>query len=129
MVERKKRVLIVKLGLDGHDRGAKLVANGLREADMDVTYLGLRHTPSQAAATAVSKQVDYIGLSFLAGDHLTLVPKVMQELKASNAQGIKVIVGGIIPKGHVEPLLELGVNQVFLPGTPMAEIVEYIKQH
>ena len=129
MSEQTKRVLIAKLGLDGHDRGAKLVANALREAGMEVSYLGLRHTASQAVATAIDKQVDYLGLSFLAGDHLTVVPKVIQELKGRDAGDIRVIVGGIILKEHVRPLLDLGVKQVFLPGTPMAEIVEYIKEH
>lgn len=129
MSEQTKNVLIAKLGLDGHDRGAKLVANALRDAGMDVSYLGLRHTASEAVAAAIRKQADYLGLSFLAGDHLTVVPKVMQELKAQDAGGIKVIVGGIILKEHVQPLLDLGVKQVFLPGTPMEEIVEYIKNN
>lgn len=127
--DKRTRVLIAKLGLDGHDRGAKLVANALREAGMDISYLGLRHTASQAVAAAISEQVDYLGLSFLAGDHLTVVPKVMQELKEHDAGGIKVIVGGIILEEHVQPLLEMGVKQVFLPGTPMDEIVEYIKNN
>lgn len=129
MGEQKIRVLIAKLGLDGHDRGAKLVAHGLREAGMEVNYLGLRHTPQQAVDTAISKQVDYLGLSFLAGDHLTLMPKVMQTLREREAGVIKVIVGGIILKEHVQPLLNLGVKQVFLPGTTLAEIVEYIKKN
>ena len=129
MSEQTKRVLIAKLGLDGHDRGAKLVASALQEAGMDVSYLGLRHTAQQAVAAAIDKQVDYIGLSFLAGDHLTVVPKVMRELTAHDAGDIKVIVGGIILKEHVQPLLDLGVKQVFLPGTPMEEIVEYIKNN
>lgn len=129
MVEQTKRILIAKLGLDGHDRGAKLVANGLREAGMEVFYLGLRHTPQQAVDDAVDKQVDYLGLSFLAGDHLTLMPKVMQSLRERNGADIKVIVGGIILEEHVQPLLDMGVKQVFLPGTPMAEIVEYIKKN
>jgi len=129
MVKQTIRILIAKLGLDGHDRGAKLVAHGLREAGMDVVYLGLRHTPQQAVDTAISKQVDYLGLSFLAGDHLTLMPKVMQALRERKSGGTKVIVGGIILKEHVQPLLDLGVKQVFLPGTPMAEIVEYIKNN
>ena len=129
MAERTIRVLIAKLGLDGHDRGAKLVANALREADMEVIYLGLRHTAAQAVKTAINEQADYIGLSFLAGDHLTVVPKVMHELQEHNVGDIKVIVGGIILKEHVQPLLEMGVQQVFLPGTPMAEIVDYIRKH
>lgn len=129
MVERTKRILIAKLGLDGHDRGAKLVAHGLRDAGMEVFYLGLRHTPGQAIETAISKKVDYLGLSFLAGDHLTQMPKVMQTLRERGVENIKVIVGGIILEEHVQPLLDLGVKQVFLPGTPMADIVEYIKKN
>lgn len=129
MADKTIRILIAKLGLDGHDRGAKLVANGLREAGMEVLYLGLRHTPQQAVDTAVEKQVDYLGLSFLAGDHLTLMPRVMQSLRRHEDREIKVIVGGIILEEHVRPLLDMGVKQVFLPGTPMAEIVEYIKNH
>jgi methylmalonyl-CoA mutase C-terminal domain/subunit len=129
MVERTIRILIAKLGLDGHDRGAKLVAHALRAAGMEVIYLGLRHTAQQAATMAINKQVDYIGLSFLSGDHLTLVPKVLQELQGHDAGAIKVIVGGIILKEHVQPLLDLGVKQVFLPGTPMTEIVEFIRNN
>ena len=127
MAEPTKRILIAKLGLDGHDRGAKLVAQGLREAGMEVSYLGLRHTPQETVEMAINKQVDYLGLSFLAGDHLTLTPKVMQALREHDGGDIKVIVGGIILKEHVQPLLDLGVKQVFLPGTTLAEIVEYIK--
>ena len=129
MSEQTKRVLIAKLGLDGHDRGAKLIAHGLREAGMEVSYLGLRHTPQQAVESAISKQADYLGLSFLAGDHLTLMPKVMRALREHDGADIKVIVGGIILEEHVQPLLDLGVKQVFLPGTPVEDIVEYIKKH
>ncbi len=125
---RKTRILISKLGLDGHDRGAKLVAHVLKQAGMDVVYLGIRHTARQVVETAVREKVDYVGLSFLAGDHLTLVRKVMREFKEQHADNIKLIVGGIILKEHIPKLKSMGVQQVFLPGTPLSDIENYIKQ-
>jgi methylmalonyl-CoA mutase C-terminal domain/subunit len=127
MVKKKTRVLISKLGLDGHDRGAKLVAHTLKQAGMDVSYLGIRHTISQVVDRAVKDKVDYLGLSFLAGDHMTLVRKVIKELKEQQADNIKLIVGGIILQEHVPQLQSMGVQHVFLPGTPLSEIVNYIE--
>ncbi len=126
-MKTKTRILISKLGLDGHDRGAKLVAHTLKNAGMDVIYLGIRQTVRQVVDTAIRDKVDYLGLSFLAGDHMTLVSKVVRELKERQADNIKLIVGGIILKDHVPELKSLGVQHVFLPGTPLEEIANYIK--
>ena len=126
-MKNKTRILISKLGLDGHDRGAKLVAHTLKQAGMDVIYLGIRQTVRQVVDTAIRDKVDYLGLSFLAGDHMTLVSKVVRELKERQADNIKLIVGGIILKDHVPELKSLGVQHVFLPGTPLEEIANYIK--
>ena len=128
MTEKKLHVLISKLGLDGHDRGAKLVAHCLQEAGMEVTYQGIRHTAAEVVDTAVSKKVDYIGLSFLSGDQMTMVPKVIEGLKAKNAGNIKLIVGGVILKEQIPKLEAMGVRRVFLPGTPLNEISDYIKE-
>ena len=128
MVKKMTHILISKLGLDGHDRGAKLVAHALKHAGMDVTYLGIRHTVSQVVDTAIKTKVDYVGLSFLAGDHMTLVRKLVQELKERQADNIKLIVGGIIMQDHVPELKSMGVQHVFLPGTPLTEIVNYIQK-
>lgn len=127
MKGKNTKVLVSKLGLDGHDRGAKLVAHALREAGLDVVFLGIRHTAAEVAATAVTEGVDYVGLSFLAGDHLTQVPKVLRELRDRNADGIRVIVGGIILKEHVPELQAMGVRKVFLPGTPLKAIEDFIR--
>ncbi len=126
-MKNRTRILISKLGLDGHDRGAKLVAHTLKNAGMDVIYLGIRQTVRQVVDTAIRDKVDYLGLSFLAGDHMTLVSKVVRELKERQADNIKLIVGGIILKDHVPELKSLGVQHVFLPGTPLEEIANYIK--
>jgi len=126
MNDKKTRILIAKLGLDGHDRGAKLVARSLRDAGAEVTYLGIRHRLEEALDAAIEGKVDYIGLSFLAGDHLTVVPRVIEGLKQNQAGHIRIIVGGIIPAEDVQHLLELGVDRVFLPGTPMTEITNYV---
>jgi len=128
-MSEKIRVLIAKVGLDGHDRGAKLVANALKDSGMEVIYLGLRQTVNQVVAAAVEEDVEYIGLSFLAGDHLTLVPKIFQELVNEGVDGIKIIIGGIIPKNHIPNLLSMGVKQVFLPGTPLSEIAIFIQEN
>ncbi|MDK1118054.1 MAG: cobalamin-dependent protein [Anaerolineae bacterium] len=125
----KIRVLIAKVGLDGHDRGAKLIANALKDAGMEVIYLGLRQTIAQVVAAAIEEDVEYIGLSFLAGDHLTLVPKLFQELANEGVESIKIIIGGIIPKNHIPNLLAIGVKQVFLPGTPLSEIASFIQEN
>ena len=127
MPDTKTRVLISKLGLDGHDRGAKLVANALKEAGMKVFYQGIRHTVDEVVDKAVKEQVRFLGLSFLAGDHMTMVPKVINGLKRKQANDVRVFVGGIILKEQIPALQAMGVRQVFLPGTPLADIVNYIK--
>jgi methylmalonyl-CoA mutase C-terminal domain/subunit len=123
------RVLVSKLGLDGHDRGAKLVAHTLKQDGMDVTYLGIRHTIGQVVETAVRNDVQFLGLSFLAGDHMTWVPRVIRELRQRQADGIRLIVGGIIPLEEIPKLESMGVDRVFLPGTPLKDIATYIKTH
>jgi methylmalonyl-CoA mutase C-terminal domain/subunit len=125
---RKPRVLIAKVGLDGHDRGARLVANTLREAGMEVLYTGLRRTVDEVAGRVLADRPDYLGLSFLAGDHLVLVPKIIAALKARRAPAIRILVGGIIAEEHVPPLLAMGVDRVFLPGTPLAAIEGFIRE-
>jgi methylmalonyl-CoA mutase C-terminal domain/subunit len=129
MANQKLRVLIAKVGLDGHDRGAKIVARSLMDAGMEVIYTGLRQTAEQIATAAVQENVDVVGLSFLSGDHMVLVPKVMQALRKKGLENIMVIAGGIILKHQIPQLKTMGVQQVFLPGTPPAEIASYIKQN
>ena len=128
MAEKRIRVLISKLGLDGHDRGAKLVAHTLKQAGMDVVYLGIRHTLQQVIDTAIGENVEYVGLSFLSGDHMTLVPKMIKGLEGSHGRKIKLIIGGIILKEQIRELKSMGVQEVFLPGTPLAEIADYIRK-
>ena len=123
------RVLIAKVGLDGHDRGAKIVARSLMDAGMEVIYTGLRQTAEYIAATAAQEAVDVVGLSFLSGDHMVLVPKVMQTLREKGLENIMVIAGGIILKHQIPELKKMGVQEVFLPGTPPAEIASYIQQN
>jgi methylmalonyl-CoA mutase C-terminal domain/subunit len=127
--KRKIRVLIAKVGLDGHDRGAKIVAHNLRNAGMEVIYTGIRQTVYQVVNAAIQEDVDVLGLSFLSGDHMVLIPKVMRELKEKGRHDIKVLVGGIILKRHIPELLKMGVKKVFLPGTPPNEIVNYVKKN
>lgn len=127
-MERKIRVLIAKPGLNGHDRGAKVVARALRDSGMEVIYLGMRLTPDQIVNAAIQEDVDVIGLSVLSGAHDTLVPEVMRILKEKGAEDIKVIVGGIIPSDDVKKLKEIGVAEVFGPGTLTSQIVKFIKE-
>ncbi len=129
MEKRRIRVLIAKTGLDGHDRGVKIIARALRDAGMEVIYTGIRQTVSSTVTAAIEEDVDVIGMSFLSGDHLVLIPKVMKGLKDSGRNDIMVIVGGIILKRHVEDILKHGVRQVFLPGTPLNDIIDYIRKH
>jgi methylmalonyl-CoA mutase C-terminal domain/subunit len=129
MGKGKIRVLIAKVGLDGHDRGAKIVARSLMDAGMEVVYTGLRQTAEQIATAAVQENVDVVGLSFLSGDHMVLVPKVMQAIRKKGLENIMVIAGGIILKHHIPELQKMGVQAVFLPGTPPAEIASYIKEN
>lgn len=126
-MEKKIKVLIAKPGLDGHDRGAKVIARGLKEAGMEVVYTGLRQTPEQIVRSAVQEDVDVIGLSILSGAHTYLFPEIMKRLKDSNRDDIAVIAGGIIPEDDHGELKELGIKAVFQPGTPISEIVDFIK--
>lgn len=128
-MERKIRILLGKVGLDSHDRGIKVVARFMRDAGMEVIYLGLRVSVEELVNAAVQEDADVIGLSFLAGDHMVLVPKVLAGLKEKGKGDALMLVGGVIPKKHMPHLLELGVSKVFLPGTFPAEIVEYIQEH
>jgi methylmalonyl-CoA mutase C-terminal domain/subunit len=129
MGKRKIRVLIAKIGLDGHDRGAKIVARFLMDAGMEVIYTGLRQTAEDIATAAVQEDVDVVGLSFLSGDHMVLVPKVMQTLREKGLGNIMVIAGGIILKHQIPELNKMGVQKVFLPGIPPAEIASYIQEN
>ena len=127
-MDKKIKVLIAKPGLDGHDRGAKVIARGLKEAGMEVVYTGLRQTPEQIVRSAVQEDVDVIGLSILSGAHTHLFPEIMKRLKESDREDITVIAGGIIPEGDHKELKELGIEAVFQPGTPISEIVEFIEK-
>ena len=122
------RVLIAKPGLDGHDRGAKVVARALRDAGMEVIYTGLRQTPAQIAAAAVQEDVDCVGISILSGAHNVLVPETLEELRNRGGGDIPVFVGGIIPDKDIEPLLATGVRKIFLPGSSTRDIVSFIEQ-
>ncbi len=126
MTERKIRVLIAKPGLDGHDRGAKVVARALRDAGMEVIYTGLRQTPEQIVAAAVQEDVDAIGLSILSGAHNVLFPEIMRLLKEEGAEDIIVVAGGIIPEQDIARLKAMGIREIFLPGTPTSEAVAAI---
>lgn len=125
---RTYRVLIAKPGLDGHDRGAKVVARALRDAGFEVIYTGLRQTPEQIAAAAVQEDVDAVGLSILSGAHNRLLPEVVRLLEERGAGDVLVFAGGIIPEGDVDRLREAGVDAVFIPGTATGEIVRYLRE-
>ena len=127
MVEKKIRVLIAKPGLDGHDRGAKIVARALRDAGMEVIYTGLHQTPEQIVETAIQEDVDHIGLSCLSGAHMTLFPRVIDLLKKNEAADISVSAGGIIPDEDATKLKDAGLAGVFGPGTTTGDIVKFIK--
>ena len=127
-MERKIRVLICKPGLDGHDRGAKVVARALRDAGFEVIYTGLRQTPEQIAAAAVQEDVDAVGLSILSGAHNRLLPEVTRLLEESGAGDILVFAGGIIPERDIAGLKGAGVDEIFLPGTPTGDIVAYLNR-
>ena len=123
---RKIRVIIAKPGLDGHDRGAKVIARALRDAGMEVIYTGLRQTPEQIASAALQEDADVIGLSILSGAHNHIAPRLMELLKQQGLDDVLVVIGGIIPDVDIPGLKDLGVRGIFLPGTPMQEIVEFI---
>jgi methylmalonyl-CoA mutase C-terminal domain/subunit len=127
--ESKIRVLIAKPGLDGHDRGAKVIAWGLRDAGMEVIYLGLRCTPEQIAAAAIQEDVDVVGLSCLSGAHMTLFPKTVWLIKEKSAKDVLFIGGGIIPKDDIPRLKKAGFAKLFHPGTPIVEISSFIKDN
>ncbi|MEM7049717.1 MAG: cobalamin B12-binding domain-containing protein [Acidobacteriota bacterium] len=127
MSERKHRILIAKPGLDGHDRGAKVVARALRDAGYEVIYSGLRQTPEQIATAALQEDVDGVGLSILSGAHNALLPEVVRLLRGEGADDMLVFAGGIIPDKDIAGLKEAGIDEIFLPGTPTGKIVEYLR--
>src|SRR6204780_1552667 len=129
MAERKIRVLVAKPGLDGHDRGAKVVARALRDAGFEVVYTGLHQTPDMIASAAVQEDVDAVGLSIMSGAHNTLFPAVMEALRARGADDIAVFGGGIIPDEDIERLRAAGVKGVFTPGTPLAAIIAWVREN
>ena len=126
---RRIRVVIAKPGLDGHDRGAKVIARALRDAGMEVIYTGLHQTPEQIVETAVQEDADAVGISILSGAHMTLVPRILDLLRANEADDVLVLVGGTIPQDEAVELKRLGVAQVFTPGAPTQQIVDYINGH
>ena len=128
-MDRRIRVLVGKPGLDGHDRGAKIVARALRDAGMEVIYTGLRQTPEQIVNAAVQEDVDAIGISILSGAHNTILPRICELLRAQQMTDVLVVVGGIIPDEDIAALKQAGVARVFQPGTSTQEIVEFIRGH
>lgn len=124
--ERRIKVLVAKLGLDGHDRGAKVIARALKDAGMEVVYTGLRQTPEQIVKAALQEDVDVIGVSILSGAHLELVPLVVQQMKEKGLNDVVLVVGGVIPPQDIPKLKEMGVDEVFLPGSSLKEITEKI---
>jgi methylmalonyl-CoA mutase C-terminal domain/subunit len=121
------RVVIAKPGLDGHDRGAKIIARSLRDAGMEVVYTGLHQTPEQIVETAIQEDADAIGISILSGAHMTLVPRIIDLLRENDVAGILVVVGGTIPEDDAEELKRYGVAEVFTPGAPTGAIVEFVR--
>ena len=128
MEDKKIRVLIAKPGLDGHDRGAKVIARALRDAGMEVIYTGLRQTPEQIVETAIQEDVDVIGLSILSGAHTHLFPKVMKLLKVNNIEDIMVMGGGVIPEEDIPELKKIGIAEIFTPGADTRDIIKFIKE-
>ena len=127
MPDRRIRVLVAKPGLDGHDRGAKIVARALRDAGMEVIYTGLRQTPEQIARAAVEEDVDAIGISILSGAHNTIVPRICERLRAEHMDDVLLLVGGIVPEEDIPGLKQAGVTEVFQPGASTQDIVEFIR--
>lgn len=128
MPDKPIRVLVAKPGLDGHDRGAKVIARALRDAGMEVIYTGLRQTPEMIVSAALQEDVDVIGLSILSGAHNTLCARLMDLLRAKGMTDVTVLIGGIIPEADIPGLRQLGISEVFLPGTPTQAIVDFIRQ-
>ncbi len=122
---RAVRVVVAKVGLDGHDRGAKIIARALRDAGMEVIYTGLHQTPEQVVETAIQEDADAIGISILSGAHMTLIPRIIDLLEENEAEDILVFCGGTIPKDDIPRLKELGVGEIFTPGTPTRKAVDY----
>jgi methylmalonyl-CoA mutase, C-terminal domain len=129
MSERKIRVLVAKPGLDGHDRGAKVIARALRDAGMEVIYTGLRQTPEMIASAALQEDVDAVGISILSGAHNTLCPRIVDLLRENGMDDTLVLVGGIVPQEDIAELKQKGVSEVFLPGTSTEDIVKFINQN
>ena len=121
------RVVIAKAGLDGHDRGAKIIARALRDAGMEVIYTGLHQTPEQIVETAIQEDADAVGISILSGAHMTLVPRILEGLRENGAEDVLVVLGGTIPAADAEELKEQGVAAVFTPGAPTGEIVDFLR--
>jgi methylmalonyl-CoA mutase C-terminal domain/subunit len=126
---RRIRVVIAKPGLDGHDRGAKVIARALRDAGMEVIYTGLHQTAEQIAETAIQEDADAVGISILSGAHMTLVPRILDLLRENEADDVLVLVGGTIPGDDADELRRLGVDEIFTPGASTSEIVDYIREH
>ena len=127
MTDRKIRVLVAKPGLDGHDRGAKVVARALRDAGMEVIYTGIRQTPEMIAEAALQEDVDVVGLSILSGAHMALCPRIVNLLRKEGMEDVVVLLGGIIPDEDIEPLKAMGVKGVFGPGTSTQDIIDFIR--
>ena len=125
-MSQKIRVVVAKPGLDGHDRGAKVIARALRDAGMEVIYTGLRQTPEQIVAATLQEDADVIGLSILSGAHMHICPRIMELLKENGLDDVLVVVGGIIPDVDIPRLKAIGISGIFLPGTPMQDIIDYI---
>ena len=125
---QKIRVVVAKPGLDGHDRGAKIIARALRDAGMEVIYTGLHQTPEQIVETAIQEDADAVGISILSGAHMTLVPRILDGLRENDVDDVLVVVGGTIPADDARELKERGVAEVFTPGAPTSEIVEFLKE-
>jgi methylmalonyl-CoA mutase, C-terminal domain len=123
------RVVVAKPGLDGHDRGAKVIARALRDAGMEVIYTGLHQTPEQIVETAIQEDADAVGISILSGAHMTLVPRILELLRERGAEDILVTVGGTIPKRDIAALKDMGVAEVFTPGAPLEEIVDFLRRY
>ena len=128
-MERKVRVLVSKIGLDGHDRGAKVIAYGLRDAGFEVIFLGIRHTPEQIVSTAIQEDVDVIGLSILSGAHMPLTKRVIDLLKEQGGEEILLLLGGVIPQEDKAKLKDMGVFEVFTSGTDIKQVAEIINEH
>lgn len=129
MPSGRPRILVAKPGLDGHDRGIKVVARALRDAGMEVIYTGLHQTPEQIAAAAIQEDVDAVGLSCLSGAHMTLFPRVVSLLAEQGAEDVLVFGGGIIPESDIPKLRDAGIAEIFTPGAPTGEIIEWVNEH